>query len=106
VELELSVLAFTTLPCFFFAFVVLFDVLVVDVEPEGSEAELVVVDDLSVFTFRPLSEVVVAVVDCESVECVVCATIAVAVSRIAINIFIPGQLHAASHSSAASRPRK
>jgi hypothetical protein len=98
VELELSVLAFTTLPCFFLAFVVLFEVLVVDVEPEGSDAELVVVDDLSVFTFRPSSELVVAVVvEFDSLDWVVWAIIAAAVINTAIIIFMPGEMHAAVH---------
>jgi hypothetical protein len=66
VELDPWVFDFTTLPCFFFTFVVLLAVLVVDAVPEALEAELVVVDDSSVFTFRPLSEVVVVLLDCES----------------------------------------
>ena len=97
VELELSVFAFTTLPCLFFAFVVLFEVLVVDVEPEGSDAELVVVVDLSVFTFRPLSEVEVAVVEVESLDCVVCAIMAAAVTKIAIIVFMAGDKHVTVH---------
>ena len=62
-------MAFTTLPCFFFTFVVLLEELVVDDVPEASEADLVAVDDLSVVTFRPLSDVVVVLVDCESEDC-------------------------------------
>jgi hypothetical protein len=69
VEFDPLVLAFTTLPCFFFTFVVLLEELVVDDVPEASEAELVAVDDLSVVTFRPLSDVVVVLVDCESEDC-------------------------------------
>jgi hypothetical protein len=66
VELDPWLFSFTTLPCFFFTVVVLFAEFVVDAVPEASEAELVAVDDCSVFTFRPLSEVVVVLLDCES----------------------------------------
>jgi hypothetical protein len=80
------------LPCFFFALVELLEELVVDVEPEASEAELVVVDDSSVFTFRPLSLVEVLLVDSDSVACEdctgACAIMAAAVKRPAMNIFI------------------
>jgi hypothetical protein len=55
VVLDLSVVAFTTLPCFFFPFVVLLKLLVVEVVPAGPET------DLSTTTLWPLSMVVVAV---------------------------------------------
>lgn len=95
-ELDLSVLAFTNFPCFFFDFVVLFSVLVVDVVPEGSDTESVEVEDFSVVTFRPLSEVVVAVVVEESLDCVVCASMAAAVIKVTMIIFIPEAVHFAN----------
>lgn len=91
VALEPLVVAFTILPCFFFTFVVLFALFVVLVVPEASEAELVVVDDSSTTTFRPLSVVVVVLVDSESEDCDAigtCAIMAAAVKTLAMNIFM------------------
>jgi len=60
---ESRVVDFTTLPCFFFTFVVLFAVCVVEVVPAGSDVVFRVVVVSSVVTLRPLSRLVVTVVD-------------------------------------------
>ena len=51
-----SVFAFTTLPCFRLACVAVFQVLVVETVPAGSEVECVVVVDWSVVNLRPPSD--------------------------------------------------
>jgi hypothetical protein len=90
-ELDSCVVCFTTLPGRFFTLVVVFELRVEEVVPVASEAELVEVEDLSVVTRCPSSDVVVLlVVVCESVDCVVCAPKAAAAKRVAISIFMPG----------------